>query len=104
MADGLPIRKFVKVKLKKRENRREGSTSYALRWPEHGQRRSLSLGPYATRAYAEWMRSEMEAKLNAPSQRESVKPARWKDFVKEYLDQTYPGHDLPTKERKPKEK
>jgi hypothetical protein len=31
MAEGLPIRKFVKVKLKKRQNRREGSTSYVLR-------------------------------------------------------------------------
>jgi integrase len=50
------------------------------------------------------MRSEMEAKLNAPSQRESIKPVRWKDVIKEYLDKTYAGHDLPTKERKSKEK
>jgi integrase len=106
MAEGLPIRKYVKVKLKKRKNRVRGtgqqSTSYALRWTEYGQRRSLSLGPHATSAYAERMRGEMESKLNSPSQHQALKPVQWKAFVEDYLNQTYPGYDLPSKERKEK--
>jgi integrase len=100
VAANLPIRKFVKVRIKKRQNRREKSTSYALRWTEYGQRRSQSLGPYASRAYAERMRSELEKRLNEPLAYQDVKPIRWKTFVDRYLAQTYPGHDLPSDRRK----
>jgi integrase len=104
MANNLPIRKFVKVKIKKRQNRREDSVSYALRWTEYGQRHSRSLGPYATRAYAERMRSELEQRLNQPMAYQDVKPIQWKTFVQDYLAQTYPGHDLPVEDRREAER
>jgi hypothetical protein len=46
------------------------------------------------------MRSELETRLNGPLAYQDVKPIQWKTFVQNYLDQSYPGHDLPTAERK----
>jgi hypothetical protein len=45
---GLPIRKYIKVWIKRRKNRT--STSYTLQWLEFGQDRYLSLGSHATLA------------------------------------------------------
>jgi integrase len=106
MADRVPVRKYVKVRFRRRRNKikpgAEPTTSYTLYWREHGQKRFLSLGQFSTRAYAERMAREKEAELNAPQQQDVLKPAPWGAFIKDYLDQTYPGHDLPPAERKQK--
>jgi hypothetical protein len=64
MASQLPVRKYVKVWIKKRKNNplKDGSrtTSYTLEWVEYGQRRFLSLGKHATAAYARQAASDQE--------------------------------------------
>jgi integrase len=100
----LPVRKYVRVWLKRRKNPPRGdgtcTTSYTLEWVEYGQRRFLSLGRHATAVYARTERARKEQELNAPEARESLVPVSWADFRKAYLDTTYPGHDLPPTERK----
>ena len=90
--------------LKRRKNppKHDGSTttSYTLEWLEFGQRRFMSLGRHATAAYARQARADKERELNSPEGRQSLEPTLWKDFRKKYLDTVYPGHDLPSKERK----
>jgi integrase len=104
MPDELPVRKFIKVWIKKRKNppKRSGrqTTSLTLEWVEYGQRFFMSLGTGATRAYAEAVAKAKEAELNSPSQIEQIKPLTWDDFSKEYMDRTYPGHELRGKQRK----
>jgi integrase len=102
--DELPVRKWVKVWIKKRKNRvRQGggepSVSYTLQWKEFGADRFLSLGPHATLAYARRMQSDKERELNNPARHAGLDPVRWDAFRKKYLDTRYPGHDLPMKER-----
>jgi len=107
MSGRLPVRKYIKVYVQKRKNKplegRERTTSYTLYWKEHGERRFLSLGQYSTRAFAERMAREKEAELNSAKVEAVLKPATWDAVIKDYLDQTYPGHDLPTAERKKQE-
>jgi integrase len=102
---GLPVRKYVKVWLKKRKNRRredggEPSISYTLQWLEYGKDQYLSLGPHATRAYAEEARRRKEAELNSFEQQSNLDPISWADFRTKYMNTFYPGHELPPKERK----
>ena len=98
------VRKWIKVWVEKRKNPPKLSgkrtVSYTLEWVEFGKRRFVSLGPGATRGYAESMAKAKEAELNAPSPEEPLKPITWADFKKKYLETTYPGHDLPPRQRK----
>jgi integrase len=104
MSEQLPVRKYVRVWLKKRKNppRQDGehSVSYTLEWVEYGQRRFLSLGKHATATYARAERARKESELNSPEGRQTLEPMLWDDLRKRYLDTNYPGHDLPPKERK----
>jgi hypothetical protein len=104
MAEQLPVRKFIKVWIKKRKNhlRNNGTrtASFTLEWAEYGQRRFMSLGRHATLAYARQAASDKQRELNSLEQRDSLDPIMWDAFVKKYLDTNYPGHDLPPKERK----
>src|SRR6185369_12663048 len=96
----LPVAKYVKVRFRRRRNQittpgAEPTLSYTLYWREFGRKKFQSLGPHANRAFAERMARQKEAELNSPQRLDSLKPASWKDFVKAYRDETYPGHDLP---------
>ncbi|QDV35718.1 tyrosine-type recombinase/integrase [Tautonia plasticadhaerens] len=108
MSSRLPIRKFIKVWIKKRKNNRlkDGSrtTSYTLEWVEFGRRRFQSLGKHASATYARQAAADLEKELNAPDRRESLDPITWDDFQKKYLDTHYPGHDLPPAGRKEAER
>jgi hypothetical protein len=75
------------------------TVSYTLEWVEYGQRRFISLGRHANAAYARSERARKEAELNSPESRETLEPILWTDLRKKYLGTTYPGHDLPPKER-----
>src|SRR5262249_20409527 len=104
MSDELPVRKWVKVWIKKRKNRiRQGggepTVSYTLQWNEFGQDRFISLGPHATLAYARRMQSEKERELNSPARSPGLEPVSWEAFRKKYLDTKYPGHELIREER-----
>ncbi len=98
MASQLPVRKYIKVWVKKRKNNllKDGSrsTSYTLEWVEYGQRRFLSLGKHATAAYARQAAADQEKELNAPERRESLEPITWDHFQKKYLETHDPGHEL----------
>jgi integrase len=100
----LPVRKYVRVWLKKRKNpaRQDGShtVSYTLEWVEYGQRRFFSLGRHATAAYARAERARKERELNSPEGRESLEPIAWGNFVTKYLDTVYPGHERKGKDRR----
>jgi integrase len=100
----LPVRKYIKVWIKRRKNppKMNGrqTTSLTLEWVEYGRRSFMSLGKGATMTYASAMAKAKETELNNPRQIESLKPITWKDFAEEYLDKTYPGYELPTKQRK----
>jgi integrase len=102
---GLPIRKPVKVWLKRRKNRarKDGgppSVSYTLQWVEFGEERFLSLGPHATLAYAREAVRRKEAELNSFEREASLDPIAWTAFEMKYLNTFYPGYDLPAQERK----
>jgi len=101
---GFPVRKYVKVWIKRRKNRlrEDGSRriSYTLQWVEFGQERFLSLGPHATLAYAKEAARKKESELNSFEQGPVMDPINWAAFEKKYLATFYPGHDLPPKERK----
>ena len=90
MTSRLPVRKFIKVWIKKRKNNplKDGSrtTSYTLEWLEFGRRRFQSLGKHATASYARQAAADMEKELNSPDRRESLDPITWDDFQKKYLD------------------
>src|SRR5262245_59880981 len=64
MSGRLPVRRYIKVYVQKRKNKplpgRERTTSYTLYWREYGERRFMSLGQFATRAYADRMAREKE--------------------------------------------
>jgi integrase len=94
----LPVRKFVKVWIERRKNRK--STSYTLEWVEFGQRRFLSLGPHATLAYARECQRRKEAELNSFDRQAGLEPITWDAFTKKYLDTFYPGHDEAPSARK----
>jgi hypothetical protein len=64
----LPVQKYAKVWIEKRKNRK--SVSYTLEWLEFGQRRFMSLGQHATRAFAREAARRKEAELNNPSRHE----------------------------------
>jgi integrase len=98
----LPVRKYIKVWIEKRKNRK--STSYTLEWLEFGQRRFLSLGPHATRAFVKEAARRKEAELNSPERLAALEPVTWDAFRKKYTETLYPGHDLPPDQRKEKEK
>ena len=104
MGPTLPIRKYVKVWIKRRKNnpRDNGSqtVSYTLEWLEFGQRRFLSLGKHATLAYARQAAAQKERELNSADHADSLDPILWASFVTKYLDTLYPGHELATAERK----
>src|SRR3954447_17384871 len=104
MPEQLPVRKYIKVWVKRRKNptKKNGrqTTSLTLEWVEYGRRSFMSLGKGATMAYATAMAKAKEAELNNPRQIESLKPITWKDFTEEYLEKTYPGYDLPVKNRR----
>ena len=104
MADSLPIRKFIPVWIKSRQNppRQDGkrSVSYTLEWTEYGKRNFMSLGTHATLTYARQTKADKEKELNDPERRDSLDPITFADFTKKYLDAIYPGHDLPHAERK----
>ncbi len=106
MAEKLPVRKYVRVWVMKRKNnaRKEGkaaTTSYTLQWTIYGKKEVMSLGRGATLAYAKRMATEKEKEINSESPSETLEPITWSEFRKKYLDTFYPGHDKPTKERKP---
>jgi hypothetical protein len=86
----VPVRKYIKVWLKKRPNpaKKDGSqtVSHTLEWVEFGKRRFLSLGRHATAAYARQARADKERELNSPEGRECLEPVLWKDFRKKYLE------------------
>src|SRR5579875_3895992 len=108
MTSRLPVRKFIKVWIKKRKNNslKDGSrtTSYTLEWLKFGRRRFQSLGKHATAAYARQAAADMEKEPNSPDRRESLDPITWDDFQKKYLATYYPGHDSPPEERKEAER
>lgn len=96
----LPVRKYIKVWMKKRKNRT--STSYTLQWIEFGQERFVSLGPYATLSFAREQARRKEQELNSPEHQETLRPLGWDAFTRKYLDTFYPGHDLAGSERREK--
>lgn len=98
----LPVQKYAKVWIEKRKNRK--SVSYTLEWIEFGQRRFLSLGQHATRAFAREAARRKEAELNNPNRLQALEPLTWAAFRTKYLDTFFPGHELPTAGRKEKEK
>jgi integrase len=98
----LPVRKYIKVWIEKRKNRK--SVSYTLEWVEFGQRRFQSLGPHATRAFVQDTARRKEAELNNPNRLAALEPITWDAFRKKYLATLYPGNDLPVSQRKEKEK
>jgi integrase len=104
MAETLPVRKYIKVWIKKRKNNpRKDSTcsvSYTLEWVEYGQRRFMSLGKHATLTFARQTSAQKEKELNSVEHQEALVPITWDDFVKKYMDTTYPGRTLPLAERK----
>ncbi len=104
----LPVRKYVKVWLKKRKNNRKNddsrSVSYTLQWVEFGQERFLSLGTHATLAYAREAARKKEKELNSFDRQMGLVPLAWDAFTAKYLDTFYPGHDLAAAERKQKAK
>lgn len=108
MPESLPLRKYIKVWIKKRKNnpKNDGtrSISYTLEWVEYGRRSFKSLGAHATLSFAKNAAAAKERELNSPRRRDEMKPITWADFTAKYLGTTYPGHDLPKDERKAKEK
>jgi integrase len=104
MAEQLPLRKFIKVWIKKRKNnpQKDGTctTSYTLEWIEYGERRFMSLGKHATLSYARQAAADKQKELNSSAYRDNLDPILWDAFVKKYLDTAYPGHGLPRRERK----
>jgi integrase len=109
------IRKYIKVwVLKRKNNPREGdkapTVSRTLHWLEDGVRKFQSLGRHATADYAREAARRKEAELNnfdhppapapPPLPLDHLKPITWDEFRRKYLDIRYPGHDLPTKQRK----
>jgi hypothetical protein len=90
MTSRLPVRKFIKVWIKRRKNNpfQDGSrtTSYMLEWVEFGRRRFQSHGKHATASYSRQATAELEKELNAPERRESLDPITWENFRKKYLD------------------
>jgi len=104
----LPVRKHIKVWIKKRKNRvRQGGKqgfSYTLQWSEFGKDSYLSLGPHATLAFVREAVRRKEAELNSFERQSSLAPFDWGAFTKKYLDTIYPGHDKPAAQRKEAEK
>jgi integrase len=96
----LPVRKFIKVWIERRKNRK--STSYTLEWVDFGQRRFLSLGPHATLAFARECQRRKEAELNSFDRQAGPEPITWEAFTKKYLGTFYPGHDEAPSARKEK--
>ena len=84
-------RKWIKVYVEKRRNppKRNGkrTVSYTLEWSEFGQRRFMSLGPGATKGFADSMARAKEAELNQASPEENLKPITFSDFKRKFLDQ-----------------
>jgi integrase len=104
MADSLPVRKYIRVWVKRRKNNpRKGgqaaTVSLTLEWVVYGQRQFMSLGPGATAAYARRMAAEKERQLNAEAPSETLEPVTWAAFRTKYFDTFYPGHELPPRER-----
>ena len=108
MPSQTPVRKWIKVWVERRKNpaKKNGkrTVSYTLEWVEYGKRHFLSLGPGATKSYADAMVKAKEVELNSSTPDEPLKPITWDDFKKKYLDSTYPGHDLPARQRKQEER
>src|SRR5262245_2590897 len=109
MADLLPVRKYVRVWIKKRKNNvrvggKPPTVCYTLQWVINGQPRFLSLDRAATLAYAKEMARRKEAEINSTEPLATLETVRWGDFQKKYLDTKYPGHDLPTKQRQEAQK
>jgi integrase len=104
MTDTLPARKYIKVWVEKRKNppKMDGShsISYTLEWVEFGKRRFMSLGKGATATYAARAAKLKERELNSMKEQQGLEPLTWDQFRQKYLDTHYPGHGLPTKERK----
>ena len=84
MAETLPLRKFIKVWIKKRKNnlKKDGnrSISYTLEWVQYGQRRFLSLGKHATAAFAREAAAIKEREINSLHQNEGLEPITWAEF------------------------
>ena len=78
MPNDLPVRKYIRVWIKKRRNPPKSNgrqtTSLTLEWVEFGQRFFMSLGTSATRGYAESVAKVKEAELNSPTQVEQAQP------------------------------
>ena len=99
MASELPLRKYIKVWIKKRANntRNNGTKtfSYTLEWVEYGRRNFMSLGVGATAGYARQAAAIKEKELNSFSEHGNLVPVTWGDLEKKYLDTMYPGYGLP---------
>src|SRR6266542_3892775 len=108
MVDRLPVRKYIKVWVKRRKNnpKQDGSQtiSYTLEWVEYGRRTFLSLGKHASLAYARQTAALKEKELNSLERHEALEPVSWEDFTNKYLDTFYPGHDFPVEQRREAEK
>src|SRR5262245_36002437 len=109
MASTMPIRKYIRVWVMKRKNnsRKDGkqpTVSYTLQWMMYGRKSVQSLGPGATRSYAERMAAQKEKELNAESPSNVLDPIVWSAFQKKYLDTFYPRHDLEPAERRAAQK
>jgi len=100
----LPVSKFISVWLHERKNppRKGGerSVSYTLEWVQYGRRQFLSLGKKARKSFAENARLKKEKELNDPTRPEGLVPITFADFQQAYLATVYPGHELPTAQRK----
>jgi len=100
----LPVKKYIKVWLKRRKNppKKDGSrgVSYTLQWSEFGQDKYLSLSPHATLAYAKEAVRQKEAEVNSFERSATLEPISWSAFEKKYLGTFYPGYDLAAKQRK----
>ena len=84
MPTATPVRKWIKVWIEKRKNpaKKNGkrTVSYTLEWVEYGKRQFMSLGPGATKSYADAMAKAKEVELNSSSPDEPLKPITWDDF------------------------
>ena len=94
MAEQLPLRKYIKVWIKRRQNnaRKDGSkaTSYTLEWVEYGKRSFMSLGIGATAGYARHARAIKEQELNSLAEFSGLSPITWPDLEAKYLTNAYP--------------
>ena len=103
MASELPLRKYIKVWIKKRSNntRKNGTKTSATRWSGSKWQPEFHVaGGRGDRRICPSGGSNQRERANSFSEHGNLVPVTWGDLEKKYLDTMYPGHNLPPSERK----